>query len=72
MDAAEQDRERVGALGHHDEVYVIGHQAVRQDADTGVGLVSGDQTQVSVAVRMRVKDRLMVRPALGYMVGQSW
>ena len=69
MDTTEEDGQRVRAFRHDDEVYVIGHQAVGEDADAGVGLMACDQTQVGIPVGGGEKDRLVVRPALGYVVG---
>ena len=36
VDAAEQDREGVGALRNHDQMYVIRHEAIGQDPDAGI------------------------------------
>jgi len=50
---------------------VIGHKAEGHHAYSGVRHLLADKAQIHPIVGGAKKDPLMIRPALGHMVGQS-
>ena len=70
--AAEEDGEGVFAVGDGDEVDVVGHEAVGEEADAGVGEVGGEEVEVDTAVGLGEEDVLVVGAALGDVVGATW
>jgi len=64
LDALHHHREAVVRLRLRDEVNVIGHEAVRDDAHFALGGVAVEERQIEVAVRFGEEDVLTVIAAL--------
>ncbi|SPE40495.1 hypothetical protein SBA3_3770012 [Candidatus Sulfopaludibacter sp. SbA3] len=72
MDAAQQHRQGVLAVGHGDQVHMIGHQAPSQEADFGIGEVLAKESQVDGAVLIGRKGFAAVDAPLGDVAWQPW
>ncbi|MFM2124335.1 MAG: hypothetical protein RL328_786 [Acidobacteriota bacterium] len=71
VDAAHEDGEGVFAVGDCDEVDVVGHEAVGEEADAAGVEVFAEELQVEFAVAYGEEDVLAVGSALGDVIGQS-
>ena len=70
--AAEEESERVLAARDDDEVYVVGHEAVGEDAGSGFFEVFSNQTEVEGAVGGGKENPLAIGAPLRNMIGESW
>ena len=67
-----QMAERVLSAGDRDEVDMIGHEAVGEDADAGIVQVLTYEAKVELTVSGGEEDPLAVGSTLGDVVGDSW
>jgi hypothetical protein len=63
--------ERVFALGHDDQMYVIGHQAVGPHGEAVAFRVLAKEVEIRAAVVVGVEDIGAAVPPLGDVVGKS-
>jgi hypothetical protein len=71
MDAAQEDGQRVLTLGDGDEVYVVGHEAVREHGGPGPGEVLADEAEIGGAVLGRGKSFATADAPLGDVARNS-
>jgi hypothetical protein len=71
MRSAEADGQGVLLFRHRNQVYVIAHQAVSENADSGLMAILLQQIQIDAAVSLGVEDDLPVGSALGDVMGKS-
>jgi uncharacterized protein YfaT (DUF1175 family) len=71
MGAPECPRERILALGHGDEVYVVAHQAITQNPGAVTRGVAAQQFQVTTVVFGRKEDARAIVAALSDVVRQT-
>jgi hypothetical protein len=64
--------EGVVSLRDGDEVNVVGHKAIAEEADGVSGAVVGEGEEVDAAVAVVKEDGFLVVPALGDVMGDSW
>ena len=71
MRSAEADGQGVLLFRHRNQVYVIAHQAVSENTDSGLMAVLLQQTQIDAAVSLGMKNNLSISSALGNVMGKS-
>jgi hypothetical protein len=69
--AAQGGGKRLRLVRGGDQVDVVAHQAVSENACAGLDSIGGEAFEVGAAVRVSEKHALMVNPALGDVVRQS-
>jgi hypothetical protein len=68
VNAAQYNRERLGLLRNRNQVDVIAHQAVSEDADTAEIAVHLQQFELDLAAAARIENDLAIGSALGNVV----
>jgi len=68
MGLADGSPQAVLGLGNHDQMHVVGHQAVGPDLDLVLAAPLGHQVQVGLVVVIAEKRLLSTVPPLGHMV----
>ena len=63
-------RQGVLAFGHHDQVHVVGHEAIADQPKTCRFAIFGDEAEIGGAIAIVAKDALAVVAALRDVVGQ--
>ena len=70
MQAAAQDSEGIGMFWHHDQVHMIAHEAVSQNANASLCAMSGQEVEIHLVIRGLKEDALAIRTALRDVVRQ--
>jgi len=63
---------RIGAFRDGDEVNVVGHEAIGEDAEVGVRVKLAEEVEVEGVVAVVEEDLLAAVAALGDVVGDVW
>ena len=71
MRSAEADGQGVLLFRHRNQVYVIAHQALSENTDSGLMAVLLQQIQIDAAVSLGMKNNLSISSALGDVMGKS-
>jgi len=64
-------RQGVLTFGHHDQVHVVGHEAIADQPETCRFRILGDKAEIGDAIAVVAKDVLPIVAALRDVVGQS-
>ncbi len=72
MSPAQGDAEGLRLLGNRDQVNVVAHQTIGQDAHLGLRAVFGQAVQVGVPIGVGKEDSLAVDTSLGDVVRRSY
>jgi hypothetical protein len=70
--ATESGGQGVGSVGDDDEVDVVGHEAVGEDAEARMGRVQAEEFEVDLAVGVVEEDKLAIGAALSDVMGDAW